>query len=95
MPWRHTFGANDFAHHGGKAAHHLIAGHGPRAKTALGMTNHTLFLEDWRDGIGVADLRMVDIALGEVDQAAHGVAAGDLNGLVCKHVGNGVSGKML
>ena len=95
MPWRHPLSANHFAHHGGEAAHHLIAGHGPRAKTALGMTDHTLFLKDWRDGFGVADLRMVDIALSEVDQAPHGVAAGDCNGLVCKRAGNGVSGKML
>ena len=88
MPRWHALGANDFAHHRGEAPHHFIARHRPRPKAALGMANHTLLLKNRRDGVCVADLLMVCIALCKVNQAAHGVAARDSDGLVGEHIGD-------
>ena len=95
MPRRHTLGANHLTHHWRKASDHFVAGHGPRADATFGMTHHTFFLQQGRNRIGIADLCMIDIALGEVDQTAHGISIGDVNGFTCEYIGDGVGSKVV
>ena len=74
VPGRHAPGAHHFANHWREALNHGVAGHRPGPDAAGPVADRALFLQQGRDGVGVADGRVIGLARREVDQATHGIA---------------------
>src|SRR5262245_27783080 len=81
MPGGHTSLVNHFADHFAPTNYILIAGHLERPNSALTVTLNTMVLEDARDLVAVADLRLIVCLAHAANVAADRLRGGFAHGL--------------